>query len=61
MSNDVIIHTLAQKVTDTIYDEWHHDGHIEVEHFSDFSFTLDGRCYQVILKDCGKVPPGYMT
>ena len=54
MKNADIIHTLAQKVIDTIYGEWYHEGHIEFEHSSDFAFSLDGKMYQVILKDCGK-------
>lgn len=51
MKNCDIIHAIAQKVVDTIYDEWHHDGHIEVEHSDDFWFTLDGRLYSVKLTD----------
>ncbi len=51
MKTSDIISTLAQKIIDTIYDEWHHDGHIEVEHDDDFWFTLDGRLYKVTIKD----------
>lgn len=49
-----IIHALSQKVVDTIYDEWHHEGHIEVEHSDDFWFTLDGRlyCAKIFDVDC---------
>ncbi len=54
MKNCDITHALAQKVVDTIYGEWHHEGHIEVEHSDDFWFTLDGRlyCAKVIDVDC---------
>lgn len=51
MKNCDIIHALAQKVIDTIYDEWHHEGHIDVEHSNDFEFTLDGKRYCVVLKE----------
>ena len=51
MQNCDIIEALAQKVIDTIYSEWHHDGHIEVEHSNNFWFTLDGRLYKVELED----------
>lgn len=44
-----IIHELAQKVIDTIYTDWHHDGHIEAEGSEDFEFTLDGKRYRVLL------------
>lgn len=54
MKSCYIIEALAQKVIDTIFDEWHHDGHIEMEHSDDFAFSLDGHMYQVILKDCGE-------
>lgn len=56
MKNCDIIEALAQKVIDTIYGEWHHEGHIEMEHSGDFAFSLDGRMYQVILKNCGEEP-----
>ena len=46
-----IIEALAQKVIDTIYDEWHHDGYIEITHSDNFYFTLDGRTYKVTLED----------
>ena len=51
MMNCDIIHELAQKVIDTIYGEGHHDGHIEAEHSNDFEFTLDGKCYYIVLKE----------
>ena len=51
MKNCDIIEALAQKVIDTIYGEWHHEGHIEVEHSDDFCFTLDGRLYKVTLEE----------
>lgn len=40
MKNCDIIRELAQKVIDTIYTDWHHDGHIEAEDDSYFAFTL---------------------
>lgn len=46
-----IVDALLQKVQDTIFDEWHHEGHIEVEHSDDFWFTLDGRLYKVTVED----------
>jgi len=46
-----ITEALAQKVIDIIYGEWHHEGHIEVEHSDDFWFTLDGRLYKVKIQD----------
>lgn len=51
MKNCDIIHELAQKVIDTFYTDWHHEGHIEVEHNNDFEFTLDGKRYHVALKE----------
>lgn len=46
-----IIRELAQKVIDTLYTDWHHDGHIQVEHSDSFEFTLDGKWYHVALKE----------
>ncbi len=46
-----IVEALAQKVIDTIYDEWHHEGHIQLEHTDNFWFTLDGRLYKVSVQD----------
>ena len=55
MKNCDIIHEFAQKVIDTLYTDWHHDGHIEVEHSNDFEFTLDGKRYYVVLKEIEEV------
>lgn len=51
MQSEYIIHALAQKVIDTIYDEWHHDGHIGVERSDAFSFTVDEKRYEVCLHE----------
>ena len=51
MKNCDIIRELAQKVIDTIYTDWHHDGHIEAENSNDFEFTLDGKRYYVVLEE----------
>ena len=51
MKNCDIVATLTQKVIDTIYTDWHHDGYIEIEHSDDFEFTLDGKRYRVVLKE----------
>lgn len=59
MKNIDIIEALAQKVIDTIYGDWKHDGHIEVEHSDDFWFTLDGRLYKVSLEDIDCERPLY--
>lgn len=48
-----IIEALAQKVIDTIYCEWHHEGHINSEDSDNFWFTLDGRFYKVKLENRG--------
>ena len=55
MQMDVITNTLAQKVIDTIYDEWHHEGHIEVEHTDDFYFTIDGKLYCVKVREVDEI------
>ena len=46
-----ITEALAQKVIDTIYTDWKHEGHIELEHTDNFWFTLDGRLYKVTVED----------
>lgn len=46
-----IIEVLAQKVIDTIYSEWRHEGNIQAENTDSFWFTLDGRLYKVIVED----------
>jgi len=53
MKNSDIIRALAQKVTDTIYKGWHHEGHIEAEGLSSLHFTLDGKLYCVVLTEKG--------
>ena len=55
MKNSDIIHALAQKVTDTIYKGWHHEGHIENEGLDSFHFTLDGKLYCVVLTEKGEM------
>jgi len=55
MQMDVITNTLAQKVIDTIYNEWHHEGHIEIEHTDDFYFTLDGKLYCVQVREVDEI------
>lgn len=52
-----IVEALAQKVIDTIYDEWHHEGHIQIEHTDNFWFTLDGRLYKVTVQDVDSERP----
>lgn len=42
-----IVECLAQKVIDTIYTDWKHDGHIEVEHSDDFYCNIDGVLYKI--------------
>ena len=51
MKTSDIVNVLAQKVIDTIYDDWHHDGHIEVEHYDNFLCTIDGKLYKVTIED----------
>ena len=51
MKNCDIIHALSQKIIDTVYGEWYHEGHIELEHSNDFEFVLDGKRYYVVLKE----------
>ena len=46
-----IIHEFAQKVIDTFYTDWHHEGHIEIEHIDSFEFTLDEKRYRVVLEE----------
>ena len=55
MQMDVITTTLAQKVIDTIYGDWHHEGHIELEHTDDFYFTLDGKLYCVQVREVDEI------
>lgn len=52
-----ITDALVQKVVDTIYDEWKHEGNIQVEHTGDFLFSLDGRLYRVTIEDVGRDLP----
>ena len=52
-----ITDALVQKVVDTIYDEWKHEGNIQVEHTGDFLFSLDGRLYNVTIEDVGRDLP----
>ena len=55
MQMDVITAALAQKVIDTIYGDWHHEGHIELEHTDDFYFTLDGKLYCVKVREVDEI------
>lgn len=54
MKNCDIIHALAQKLIDSIYGEWYHEGHIESEESDNFWFTIDGRLYKVKLENRGR-------
>lgn len=49
MDKDIIVHVMAEAIVNTIFDAWHHRGHIEVEHSDSFSFKLDGETYRVSL------------
>ena len=51
MKTQDIVHALAEKVEDTIYKEWHHEGYLELEQSDRFWFTLDGRLYKVTIED----------
>ena len=46
-----IIREFAQKVIDTFYTDWHHEGHIDLELFDSFEFTLDEKRYRVALEE----------
>lgn len=46
---------LSQKVIDTIYTDWKHEGHIEVEHGENFYCTIDDRLYKVTVEEVEKV------
>lgn len=51
MKTQYIVCALAEKVEDTIYKEWHHEGYLELEQTDRFWFTLDGRLYKVTIED----------
>lgn len=55
MKIGIITDTLLQAVVDTIYDKWHHEGRIEVEHTNDFYFTLDEKLYCVQIKEVERI------
>lgn len=46
-----ITDTLLEKVCETIFEEWKHEGYIEIQHCDNFWFTLDGRLYKVTVQD----------
>lgn len=49
MDMPTIVHVMAEAIAKTLYNEWHHDGHIQVEHSDGFGFTLNGQEYRVSL------------
>ena len=47
--------TLAQKaVVNVIYKEWLHEGHIDIEHTEDFRCVIDGKLYEITVREVGK-------
>ena len=46
-----IIHEFAQKVIDTFYTDWHHEGQIEIEHSDSFEFKKKKKRYRVALEE----------
>ena len=55
METDIIIHEMAEQVINKIYDEWHHDGHIQCEYYDSFDFVLDGKYYRVKIEEVKEV------
>ena len=47
--------TLAKKaVVNVIYKEWLHEGHIDIEHTEDFRCVIDGKLYEITVREVGK-------
>ena len=48
--------TLAKKaVVNVIYKEWLHEGHIDIEHTEDFRCVIDGKLYEITVREVGTV------
>ena len=46
--------TLAKKaVVNVIYKEWLHEGHIDIEHTEDFRCVIDGKLYEITVREVG--------
>ena len=46
--------TLVKKaVVNVIYKEWLHDGHIDIEHTEDFRCVIDGKLYEITVREVG--------
>lgn len=50
-----ITEALSQKVIDTIYTDWKHEGHIEIEHATNFYCTIDDRLYKVTVEEVDEI------
>lgn len=47
--------TLAKKaIVNVIYKEWLHEGHIDIEHTEDFRCVIDGKLYEITVREVGK-------
>ena len=49
-----ITNALVRKVVDTIFKEWKHEGHIDIEHTEDFRCVIDGKLYEVTVREVWK-------
>ena len=46
--------TLVKKaVVNVIYKEWLHEGHIDIEHTEDFRCVIDGKLYEITVREVG--------
>lgn len=47
-----ITDALVDKVNDTIYIEWKHEGYITLQHSTEFFCIIDDKMYKVSVKEC---------
>lgn len=47
-----ITDALVDKVCDTIYVEWHHEGFITLQHSTEFFCVIDDKMYKISVTEC---------
>ena len=56
MKTTGITNALVRKmlVLDAIYQEWKHEGYIDIEHTDNFRCVINGRLYEITVREIGE-------
>ena len=49
-----ITEALVDKVCETIYGEWKHEGYIMLQHSDEFFCDIDDKTYKICVKECAE-------